>query len=492
MQTKRKMLVVEPLDFLLKSEVFAFVPKSVKTFVVFFFSRLGNYLGAEFALSAKEKVSEEVDLILSKLEYLRSNKVVSGYGVGKRDYIDEPHIYSASVSLALPNQQRRTGFSGRGRSLFGFDEAWGPAYGEALERWCVEYFDPPPEHKKILSVSELKDLGLDLFFFPGMSGEDRKNSRYFFSNESKFQCTLVEELTTNTKQYAPLQWFSFKHGQNYVHTGKEPLFHPLITTGAATGTSRAEAVLGGIYECLERDAFSLYWLRKITPQKVDLNSLKGKDSQKIKELCDRYQLEPHFLYLKTNFPVHTILCVLIDRSGVGPAITMDASTGGDIETAVKKTFMGAAGMRGYLRRTWQEKMKDQELVIENLSIDTRTFWWYKTEQLEKLNFLLAGSFFDLASIEENNFHNLDEELDFILKSFKTLNYKVYCADVLPDKLKKNLGEDAVVFVKIPDLIPMHLSERERSTVGDRLLNLPAQIGLEVGTDGVNNLPHPFF
>lgn len=483
-----QMLTVTLSENTFISDRFPYINQRVVSVLEVIIGRLQKVLGVKFFLGVGPRPGPQFNDVMIKVNNLSKASIKVYYHIMQNSYHDEPRINMVKMRLGDPHHSD----FGFGRSLYGEDECWGPAYGEALERWCINNFDPPPETKRLLTTQELRDLSsLDLFTLPGMDSVSRATAEakvdYQINSESNFICTLVDELTTGSKQYVPLQLFSFKHARDFLRTHKEPQIQPIISTGAATGRTREEALLGGIYECIERDAFSIYWLRKITPQRLSLDWADKKDEDKISSISDRYGLEYYFLYLKTDFPVHTVLCVVLDRSGVGPAVVVDASTGTDISNCIRKSFLGAIGQREYSRQN-RTKFPEESLDERKLTIVNRTFWWYTPDKIKHLDFILNGPWLDTLPKYEHN--SKEEELNSVVNSFRNKGYKIYCANILPRELAREINEK-VFFIKIPQLMPMHLNEWEKTMVGERLLKLPESLGLSGNQGSINNVPHPF-
>jgi len=459
------------------------LPGPMVRFLEMFIGRIGNILGINFYIEPLAETGIPLDLQI-KLEYLKSKSIVESYSYVSRFYNDEPQIFGAQVTIS---GKKRMGYSGFGRSLLNQSEVWGPAYGEALERWCLDHYAPTEDKTRMLNTKQLRDLsGIDLSKTPGIESNLRLKAKYHIDDTSEFVCVDSVELTTTKRLPTPLQWFSFYHAEKYIHSNREPQIYPLITTGSAAGETLEKALIGGIYENIERDAFMIYWMRKITPKKIDHRKLKGDVFEKITQMCDRYNLEPHFLYLQTDIPVNVIACVLIDRSGVGPAVAVDANAGSSIEKCIEKSFLGALGLRPLFRN--QIKKSAPEQSTEKLTLEKRGLWWFSKDKLPLIEFLLQGNY--IENISETPTRTTKEELDYLVAIFKKMKYQIFYQNILPKTLA-DATSTSVVSVKIPQLQPLHLNEWERCSEGERLRQVPEMMKLECGSDTINPLPHPF-
>src|SRR5690606_29756504 len=148
---------------------------------------------------------------------------------------------------------------------------------------------------------------------------------------------------------APLQWFSFPHARRVTERGYEPVLMPLNSSGAATHRTRGAAEYRAMLEMIERDAAMIHWHQGIIPKRLPLKSLvtSNKIAQSIVTMLDRYALVAHFLVLSTYFPVMVVQTILIDRTGLGPAVLCDSAAGTTLEHCLERSFLGALGLRSY-------------------------------------------------------------------------------------------------------------------------------------------------
>ncbi len=478
------------------------VPDVFLQFISGFLRRLQSIIGIEFNIHVPEHaniIDESVWPIFAKLEYLRKRGIVESYHESWGPFADEPRPFAAQVNLAGINVDDRVGMLGYGRSLFSQAEAWGPAFGEGIERWCSENFAPRIEDTKVLTTVEiLKETGCDLRQAPGMSPASRStvrpphgysHQRYDIEADTRFVCVKGEEMVSRKEMFFPLQFFSFAHGRQYILNGKEPTIHPLVTTGSAAGISMEEATLAALHEIIERDAFMLYWTRKITPKRIDLNTLNNRELvAKIKEVEQRYHLETHFMHLPTDFPVHIIVCALIDRTGKGVAVTLDGTAHVDIEVAIEKTFTHTTSFRGAMRRRYNNVGVDPlTLPASELKLKTRALWWYPPERLPDLDFFIKGEVISVPVAHEDG--TAKEQLDKLLSHCAERGYQVFRQQIIPADIKRAIKTD-VVWLKVPQLLPLFLEEWERLEEGSRLKSIPEELGLKAMAE-VNQTPHPY-
>lgn len=485
------MLLTEPIDAISdqSSWVFEHLPEIVVRFIKVVIDRIEIIFGITIFMYIPTNLNtsnRNVWSVVKKLEKLKKLGVIKNYHTVTKKFDDEPHLKSVQVELVNNNKNNSYGY---GRSWYNQDEAWGPAFGEAVERWCVDHFSP--NKTTVLGIEEIsKSLGYPLKDLPGFSDKMRSASKHYeLTDKTTFSCVTAKNLINDNKNLVPLQWFSFQHVRDYVYQGKEPLLAPPITTGAAAGRTYEEALLNALLENIERDAFIIHWLRKITPVKIDVRASGDRELNELMLIADRYGLEVHFLKLETDFPVSVIACVVVDRSGIGPAVNIDACAGVSQRECIIKSFQGSIGMRQYARRRYEQfKNLGQILAIENLDMQKRMIWWSDVKRLPDLEFILTGP---VVCVEEsNNSESRSQTIDRLVGYAKQKKYDVFVVDITPAAIAKASGL-TVLFVKLPLLQPLYLEESLKAWKGDRLWSIPDDLDLKIGTTTINQIPHPF-
>lgn len=462
-------------------------------FLSSFFRRLPPLSGISIVIEMPEEAGlfDDPRPHYQQLQTLREMNVVSSYYLMKKEYDDEPFIHAAIVRVA---GRQRMGHSGYGKSLFCKDAAWGPAIGEAVERWSLEHFDINREKSQMLHVPEIEArTGLRFADIAGFSPAMRRakfaqtERTYAWSDDTKFTCVKAYDLLREKAVSLPLQWFSFPHASRETDRRYEPVLSPLTSTGAATAYSREEAELRGLLEIIERDAFMIHWNRGVVPRRLPLGQLRGTVPERIKTMADRYALEPSFLLLETDFPVLVVYAVVVDRSGHGPAVVCDSAAGVDLERCLERAFLGAVALRPFLRRTLQEGAELPS--VERLTIETRALWWAGRERLPLIEPFLSGAMLSFDEVEERRRRVQGLTRARLVEHFREQSLPVFSKIISTPAIRERTGLVSVM-VKAPTLIPMHFNEWERCDYGERLRSVPESLGL-VGTGCTTMSPHPY-
>jgi ribosomal protein S12 methylthiotransferase accessory factor len=400
-------------------------------------------------------------------------------------YPDEPQGYITTVGLT---GRKSFGYAGRGVDMFDRKKTYLPAIGESVERWAVANYDP---HDSIRSSNaNLKKPKLDIFSFAGFSEEKRRDSRFplRITNDTIFRWVRGRSLIDGKKTYIPLQTISFVPSRE---KNREPLISFEITTGAAAGKTYEDAVLGGLFEVIERDAFMIHWLNQTTPDQIDLSTVPDVRVRKMIDIAHRYRLELYPLYLLTDAPAHTVACVCLDRSGIGPAVTIGMSTHLSLIEATYKSVAEVLATRSPSRRR-VEQNKDEIPKKEDVGHLSRLFYWSRPEKIRDITPWISGvkkPFSTFPMYRDTG--TSKEKLNYLLEFFKHEHYTVVAKEILPRRLRRKF-KMTVVFVKVPEFQPLFVDERFACTNGKRLIEVPKKFNWNMRTPGGTcTEPHPF-
>lgn len=480
------------------------------SFIINILERMQAVIGFPIGIVLPEDVIEyggdENSLrALRILGRLREMGLLTSFYTTVHEYADEPFAYVTVVRPAIPN---RTGMTGKSANIVNKAATLWPALGESIERYFVEQPHLQKNEHRDSAWNQLSGPKADIFNIAGFDAQFRKKSlrnvSLEYSKDTVFRWVKAVELTKNIQIWTPLQFFSFSHVlQNVWRDGtgdlkqKEPLLATIITTGAATAHDKATATFRGLLEVIERDAFIIYWLNQISADRIDPTTFKEERFETLFALAAQYRLEVHLLYLKTDVPVHTVCAAVVDRSGIGPAVTVDAKTGTNLSDVAYAALHSKIAQRGTSRenmKTWTGSVPD---ISETEKIDhaKRIQLWYQKQQLPNFEHFITGELKNADQFPVYDYKgDTGDDLQTILKWFKEKEYEVLCRELVSPEVKHMTEGLTVVMVKVPKMQPLYLEEWLRSTGGSRLREVPKMLGHEVDEtkeDPFCVIPHPF-
>ena len=267
----------------------------------------------------------------------------------------------------------------------------------------------------------------------------------------------------------------------------EPHFLPTITTGAAGGFDHEGTLLRAIYEVIERDSLMCVYLTKSRPKKINTSTILSQKIQNILTYLKRYLLEPHIFETTTNIQIPSCLVILIDKSGLGPRITLSAKAGQNIESALCGALEESVLTRQWVRRIITEKYPLPVEVPEKLiSFEDRAKFWLPEKMTKHLDFLLTIP-------ETRTIRTAGKKLSVReqLKSCQTLltkaGYSIYFSSIEHDVCQKL--HYRVYKAVIPGLQPLYINESGALYFPTRLRTVAHYFGNN--TYILNTIPHPF-
>ncbi len=128
------------------------------------------------------------------------------------------------------------------------------------------------------------------------------------------------------------------------------------TNGGAGHFDYTKAVINGLLETIERDAFLVYWLNTISPKKIDVDSYLtqelGTGVETFKSLgrmvkdFKKYNIEYYFLDITSDIDVPVVCCVVIVDSPTGKRISLGSSAGFDVLGTILASATEAVSILG--------------------------------------------------------------------------------------------------------------------------------------------------
>ncbi len=392
------------------------------------------------------------------------------------EFYDEPGFFRFDGRL-VPDKKKFKGYVGGKFSEgggFSFDSpeaALSKCLFELMERLSLALYKKKQIVKRPSSKNPSDFINL-LDFSKDNQIKDKKMSWVWGQN-----------LTNGKKVLLPAQLIYLRYK---LFKGEPTLDYPRNSTGAAGGSSHNHATLNAIYEAIERDSFTSIYLAGITPPRVRLDKLNNKTINAIVNKCLRYKLELYVLDITTDIGVPSFLSVVIDRTGVGPAVSVGAKTSlraiDAVIGAITESFMMRIVLKYMIKNgdIFENKPKPKNFAL------IRGPLWIAPPAIENINFLITGDF--TAKLDSFN-GTTETELAEVIKKLKKTDRSVYSIDITLDELKK--FNFFAVKVLIPNLEPLYLyeSEKEKSLNMERLRQVASFFGEKL--QDVNPVPHPF-
>lgn len=407
-------------------------------------------------------------------------------------YNDEPKMFhytarmcDSSIFSSVKNTENFPG-----GASFNEEKALMKTLGEAIERYCLGIY----QEKKLIETSykDLKENILNPKNVVCFSRQQLKNKKFGifrFDENTIFKWVMGYSISKNKKVLIPAQLvyvpYRFKN---------EPLLRFPISTGAACGTSLSAAIYRGICEVVERDAFIINYLNSLPREMIDTTDTKNESIKMILKIYKFYNIDVSVFDITTDIPIPTFLAVLIDRSGIGPAVTLGLKTSLNPEDAFLGSIEEAQPIRFWMRDLLKTNPNVEDIRKRRHHIKTfeeRGLLWASKSMIRHLNFLLKNEkrkkIEDFKNMASNN---SIKDLKTVLKIFQDKKMQILFVDITTRDIEQ-IGFK-VVKVIIPEMQPFYFEEDFKYLGGERLYSVPEQIGYKRKNESsLNQIPHPF-
>ncbi|MCF6191850.1 MAG: YcaO-like family protein [Candidatus Hydrothermae bacterium] len=402
------------------------------------------------------------------------------------------HMADTQVLWGQPCNQRNGGVG------WTHTDALGATIGEALERYALAYC--PYLH---LILAAWKDLPKEERpphprRWPHFSSEQletfRKRNIPFqsFTETTPVRWTLGWDLLHARSAWIPAQTVYIPYRMDEKET---PIYNS-ISTGAAFHRTLERALITGLFENFERDAFSIWWHRKAQAPsipKMDVLRIWPRAEevfQKAERIWVKYITMDHRIPIVVVFALVSYFFPFINRRR--RVLLMGASARMTLEEALSKAFLEIAQTGPFYRylAVQDPEMLSSIMLPEQVhDFDQHAKYWIQhTEKhlAEISEWLSKGGEVRPTEILSLHPENDVEAVRALLKIAQDMKVSPLWVDLTTPDLK-SLGW--AVKVLIPELMPLEGAHIFAYLGVQRLWDVPEKAGLACEPDP-NPMPHP--
>jgi thiazole/oxazole-forming peptide maturase SagD family component len=276
------------------------------------------------------------------------------------------------------------------------------------------------------------------------------------------------------------------------------------SNGNAGHFTRNDAILHGLLELIERDAFLVHWLNTISPRRIDLSHFtpKNADVAYLLQSLEMHRIKYFFLDISSDIEVPVCLCVLSQRGPYGAQYFLGTSAGFDVESVILSSAgeaMSILASRQYekpflLHKNHQPFSESSEVHMHDrmkifLTDAMEPFIYFLIKSTERVN----PTVFITDQIGTSPLRNTKEKLDYLLNIFRKRYKHDATWDIFVIDFKNALITEFgyyVVRVVCDALYNMYLVESDGNPNHRRLAEFVNAKGLQ-GKAVLNTIPHPF-
>jgi ribosomal protein S12 methylthiotransferase accessory factor len=405
---------------------------------------------------------------------------------------DEARLVGCGALVADPLDpvgQRPTGHSGGSHWLR--DAARAAALGESLERYSASYL--PPERVVLATAAELGPDAVDpesfALFHLRQHAADAFPFRPF-ECETRVQWTRGFSLADGRPVWLPAQLVYLPLPRA---NGDETLIGYATSSGVACAPTPEEAILSGLFELVERDAFMLAWSNRLSLPLLDWSA-----DRELATLDGRYFAPSGLRYaavdLSAFFGIPAALGVVHGTPGELGALGVGAGCGATVAIAWRKALAEAFDVRAHVRDALYEDPSLLGRPAEEIgSFDDHIFFYGDAERAAGAAFLDASpvrrATLDVDPVDGDDVLEL---IDAVVARLAARAVSAYAVDVTsPDVAESGLS---VMRVVCPQLCALDVVDRARFLGGTRLYEASFDAGLvgrRLRLTDLNPDPHPF-
>ena len=292
----------------------------------------------------------------------------------------------------------------------------------------------------------------------------------------------------------------------HVADPDDPSFAYEISNGCALGSCLEEAILYGILEVVERDAFLMTWYARLPAPRIDLSSARDRS---IPALAQAIEVGTGCRLLAFDTTVEhgipSVWAMAVSPPGTSrPALACSAGAHLDPEQAASSALRELGPILADLVARYPDVAEharamagDPSLVV---AMDDHSVLYSSHEAASRLEFLTTSAqsctFGDLRSRHDTDAFqnvNLTEDLAEVLRRLRSHGLDVVVVDQTTPEHRA--GGFRCVKVIVPGTLPMTFGHHNRRTHGlPRLFEVPTLLGYrtqDLPPQDVNPHPHPF-
>ncbi|HEX6969070.1 MAG TPA: TOMM precursor leader peptide-binding protein [Micromonosporaceae bacterium] len=276
------------------------------------------------------------------------------------------------------------------------------------------------------------------------------------------------------------------------------------SNGCASGSCVEEALLHGMLELIERDAFLLAWYGKARLAEIDPSTCRDESVQFMLDRVDLLGYDVRLFDTRADLPIPVVTGVAVRRDGGLGTLCFAAGASFDPDDAVRAALCEVASyVPGFDERVAAKEPELREMVADYnrvTELSHHALLYGLPEMAPHAAFLfedppmrsMSDLYADWLAIRPNT-TDLRDDVEFLVQTIAGLGGDVLAVDqTCPEQEIVGVRTMAVV---APALIPIDFGwQRQRVLHSERLRNYIArgrQGPDRLGATGLNPNPHPF-
>ncbi|MCG8462171.1 MAG: YcaO-like family protein [Holophagales bacterium] len=370
--------------------------------------------------------------------------------------------------------------------------------GEMVERYCMYFYD-----RRDMITGSYRELeehavspdALRLYSREQVETKNPEVQLTYFDEDTRINWVWAWSITREKAVLVPasLVYLGYEPGSDDEH-----IIGRNASSGLAAGATLEEAISSGLNEVIERDAFTICWMRRHANAVIRID-----EPVLEREVRERFQTDHPLVDLRLyditlDVPTSCVLGVLRRPSEFGPAMSLSSVSRPKPADAIRKCMREIGQGFPYIRylrdqlKNWQPEPDHSDLR----TFDQHFTLYNMRPEMVKKNFRFLDQVTEEIPLSEMPDASTDRPLGDVRNLVRLLDevgLEVIVADITtPDVRDVDLH---VVRVLVPGMVPMHGNHNFPYLGVRRLYDVPVKLDwASNGWDpeaGINTDPHPF-
>lgn len=366
--------------------------------------------------------------------------------------------------------------------------------GEAVERYCMFFYDKQQmvlaSYREVANEAVRPD-DIRLFSQRQIESLGGRSRAHYFTEDSKIRWVWGYSLTEQRPRLVPasLVYMNYKYDEDEAVIGSN------ASTGLAAGLTIEEAILVGISEVVERDAFTICWLRRRPGRRIVIDDEAMRQFLAQRFLANHPKVSVIAYDVTTEVGIPSVFVVMKRPAEFGATVCVGSASRLDATEAVTKCCFEAGQALPYFRfllgqlKHW-EPAPDYSNVT---SFDHHAIFYTKRPDLvpEAFEFLdHAEPAVPLSHLPRLGTGRVLSDITRSVDRLRAAGLEVIVTDITTADVRE-VGM-RVVRVVIPGMVPMHGAHSYPYLGAKRLAQFPASGAWSGGDpEAINPFPHPF-
>jgi ribosomal protein S12 methylthiotransferase accessory factor len=304
---------------------------------------------------------------------------------------------------------------------------------------------------------------------------------YDFKESQSYEWVKVQNVFTREWTYvlADFVFFPFtqKNGRRYIYGN---------SSGCAAHVTYEQALENAVLEIVEREAFIVTWLNKLSRDRISIESLPDDFQERVKIL---EALNFHVTFVNITYDLAPVVMVVAERVDQ-PFLTCASAAGFDVRELCDKALMELeSAVYTHLRFGPARRIL---LAKEIDDVMDHGAYYEDSARIKEASFLF-GSDEGFVAVSDIQRISSIQNRESLYQKIQSFGMTIYGLDITSEQVVATLPY-RVVRAIVPGMVPISFGYKREALELHRVRSLPVSCGLMsqmLNVEHLNTSPHPF-